>query len=232
MPESQVAWDGDGGLRTVVQVLAAHRGSIGTPTSNDLPDFSNYEIITQQPLYRGELIAVRSWVHGTVLDVGANFGRFSELSRSTVSLDLGRKWLLRGRDLGKIKTAIVGSALNLPFKDKSFDTILAIGIAEHIPMSSIPNFLDEITRVAKARGRLVIRTTSPYSLFALLRLRLWDDYLHPYSPLRLRRELRRRGWQRPRWMSSGVLGVTSILPQTVAAAIPWARSVIQILDRD
>src|SRR5438034_11740814 len=81
MPESQGAWDGDGGLRTVVQVLAGHRGSIGTPTSNDLPDFSNYEIITQQPLYRVELIPLRSWLHETVPDVGANVGRFPAVSQ-------------------------------------------------------------------------------------------------------------------------------------------------------
>jgi len=196
-----------------------------------LPEFDRYESIVQQPLYRAQIPFIRPWVRGAVLDVGAHFGRLSTLNSSTISLDIGKRWLLRGVELGNITSAVVGSGLALPFKDACFDTVLAIGVAEHIPNSSMVAFLDELTRVTKSTGRLVLQATSPYALFALLRLGIWNDSLHPCSPFRLRRALLRRGWRPIASMSSGLLGVTRILPQTVMSPIPWARSVGQIFVR-
>jgi len=196
-----------------------------------LPDFSDYETITEQPFCRAQLAPIGSWVRGKVLDVGANFGRFSALSASTISLDVEKRWLLRGTELGNITRPVVGSALALPFKSGLFDTVLAIGIAEHIPPASMSVFLDELTRVTTRAGRLVIRASSPYALFAIRRVGMWNDYLHPYSPFRLRAELRRRGWHQLAWMSAGLLGVTPILPQTVNAPVPWARSFIHVFFR-
>jgi len=210
--------------------LTSSAGKLGRPTwhAGELPDFSAYEAITEQEFHKGQVGPIRSWIHGLVLDLGANFGRFSALSPSTVSLDIGRRWLIRGIDLGNVHRAIVGSALALPFKKQRFDTVLALGITEHIPSDSMSDFLDEVTRVTKPGGRLVIRTSSPYAIFAILRLRMWNDYLHPYSPLHLRRQLLQRGWHQVGWMSSGLLGVTRILPRTVNSPVLWARSSSQV----
>ena len=193
-------------------------------TTARLPDFSHYEAMAQQPLRRGQLAPIAVWVRGEVLDVGANFGRFSALSSSTVSLDIEKRWLLRGIELNNIKRAVVGSALSLPFGTGLFDTVLAIGIAEHIPMFLMPRFLDELTRVTKPSGRLVVQVSSPYALFSLLRMSTWSDLLHPYSPFRLRKAMLKRGWRQVAWLSSGLLGLTHVMPQTVNAPIPWART--------
>jgi len=210
--------------------LEASSGGIVAPLLDpaNLPDFSEYETITQQPFHRAQVGPIGSWVQGLTLDLGANFGRFSALSPATVSLDIGKRWLLRGIDLGNIRRAVVGSALALPFKKRRFDTVLALGITEHVPSDSMSAFLDEVTRVTKPGGHLVIETSSPYAFFALRRRRMWNDYLHPYSPFRLRRQLLQKGWHQVGWMSSGILGVTRILPQTVNGPVPWARSASQV----
>lgn len=196
-----------------------------------LPDFSDYEIITKQRFYQAQVAPIGRWIRGTILDVGAHFGRFSVLSPSTISLDLEKRWLLRGTQLGNIRHPVVGSATALPFKSRLFDTVLAIGVVEHIPSQMMSAFLDEIARVATPTGRLVIRASSPYALFAIRRAGMWSDYLHPYSPFRLRAELRRRGWYPIAWLSSGLLGVTRLLAQTIHAPIPWARSYVLVFTR-
>src|SRR5438445_375327 len=112
-----------------------------------LPDFSDFESIAENPFRRAQLSHIQAWIRGATLDVGSNFGRLSALSASTVSLDVGRRWLLRGIELGNITRGVVGSALALPFNDGCFDTVLAIGITEHIPLPSMSRLLDELSRV-------------------------------------------------------------------------------------
>lgn len=204
---------------------------LGVFDSVSRPGLTDYEFITQLPFYRGQRASVSRWIAGTTLDVGSSFGRLSRLGTHVVSLDLDREALVRGVEIGYIRTAVQGSALALPFHDESFDTVLCIGIVEHIPPSAMPPFLDEVTRVAKQGGRLVIVATSPYAPFALLRLRLWGERLHPYSPFRLRALLRRRGWLPEGWVSTGLLGVTQILPRTVSGLVPWARTIGQVFSR-
>jgi SAM-dependent methyltransferase len=201
-------------------------------TRSKVPDYSNWETVTTKPFYRAQLPFVERWVHGLVLDIGSNYGRFSALSPSTISLDIDKRWLIRGIELGNIKQAVVGSGAALAFRSERFDTVLAIGVTEHIPPRSMQRFLDELTRVTKRAGTLIIQTASPYAVFSLSRIRIWSDYLHPYSPFRLRRELRERGWRHLTWISSGLVGVTPVLPLTVNGLVPWAVGVTQVLLRD
>jgi len=206
-------------------------GSSEEVTRDRLLGLDNYETITQNLFHSGQVAPIRNWVHGSVLDVGAGHGRFSIGNPSTFSLDIERRSLRRGLDLGNISRGIVGTALRLPFKNESFDTVLALGIVEHIHPASIATLFDELTRVVRPGGRLVVRVSSPYAPFALLRVQTWNNSLHPFSPFRLRAALVRRGWQPIAWISSGLLGVTHILPMTVNAPIPWARSVSLVFRR-
>ncbi len=199
--------------------------------SSKVPDYGNWESVTSRPFYQRQIPLIGRWVRGTVLDIGSNYGRFSALNSSTVSLDIDKRWLLRGIELGNIKRAVLGSGFDLSFKSERFDTVLAIGVTEHVPPSAMGRFLDELTRVTKPQGVLVIQTASPYAVFSLSRIRIWSDYLHPYSPFRLRRELRQRGWRHVTWISSGLIGVTPVLPQTVEGLVPWAVGITQVLIR-
>jgi SAM-dependent methyltransferase len=200
--------------------------------SSKVPDYSNWESITMKPFYQAQLPMIGRWVRGKVLDIGSNYGRFSALSSAAISLDIDRRWLIRGIELGNIRRAVLGSGVALAFKGECFDTVLAIGVTEHIPPTAMGRFLDELRRVTKPEGILVIQTASPYAVFSLSRIRIWSDYLHPYSPFRLRRELSRRGWRHVTWISSGLVGVTPVLPHTVNGLVPWAVGITQVLLRE
>lgn len=54
---------------------------------------------------------------------------------------------------------VVGSATDLPFKDKSFDAVMCIGTLEHVPEDLIPKTMSEFDRVAKRGGLLQISFT-------------------------------------------------------------------------
>lgn len=114
-----------------------------------------------------------------VLDVASNFGRFSALTRASVSVDIEEDFLRQGIRLGNITRAILASALTLPFKDRSFDTVLAMGIIDHIPWNQTSQFLEELIRVAKKSATVVIQVASPYSLYAATHLKYYGDYIHP-----------------------------------------------------
>src|SRR6266540_2057313 len=60
------------------------------------PDYGDWESVTRKPFYQSQLPLIGRWVRGTVLDIGSNVGRFSALSHSTVSLDIDKRWLIRG----------------------------------------------------------------------------------------------------------------------------------------
>lgn len=185
-------------------------------------DFRAWESVEQVPLYAAQPPAVRPWLRGRVLDVACNYGRFSRLTESAVSMDVEERFLRRGMQLGTIRRPVVGSALSLPFLDRSFETVLAMGIIDHIPHAQIPRFLDELVRVARPDGSVIVQVTSPYSVWALRKFETYDDYVHPYSPLKLRRQLLRRGWRQSGVFSSGLTGTFTYLPRTTGAFLVWA----------
>jgi len=188
--------------------------------------------LTQSPLYKGQLKPVRAWIQGTVLDVASNYGRFSALTRTAVSVDIEREFLARGLRTANITQAVVASALSLPFRDRTFDTVLAMGIIDHIPFVHISGFLGELIRVAKSTANIIIQVTSPYSFFALVNLKFYGEYLHSYSPFLLARQLRERGLVLLWTLSSGVFGSMDVMPRTVDAFVPWAVHLTLIFARE
>jgi hypothetical protein len=120
---------------------------------------------------------------------------------------------------------------DMPFRKGAFDTVLAIGVIEHVPREDTSAFLDEVTRVTNPSGRLLVCVMPKLSLFSWYHLRSWDEDHHPYSPLKLRSELRKRGWRPIASLSSGLLGTRSALPSTVASYVPWAALVTHVFSR-
>jgi len=85
-----------------------------------------------------------------VLDVGAGSGALINLIPNAIGLDLAPKH----------PKIIEGDISNMPFSDDSFDTIFATEILEHLDDETLNKGLDEIYRVLRGGGHLII--TVPY----------------------------------------------------------------------
>jgi SAM-dependent methyltransferase len=57
-------------------------------------------------------------------------------------------------DYARLRYARLSGIVNLPYPDESFDTVLASGVLEHVPMDQ--DSLKEIHRVLRLGGRLVV----------------------------------------------------------------------------
>jgi len=100
-----------------------------------------------------------------ILDIGSGFGWFERealalnvkkiigLEVSKDNLAISRKYIFNKRVIFKR-----GTALSLPFPDKSFDTIVAWEVIEHLPKGKEKKMLQEIYRVLKDSGILYLST--------------------------------------------------------------------------
>ena len=89
-----------------------------------------------------------------VLDIGSGLGYFTRLSLKnnpeTVSLDIAFRLLHRS----KVPLPVNGSALQLPFKDNTFDAVLSSECIEHTyePLTA----LAEMVRVVRKKGTVIL----------------------------------------------------------------------------
>jgi SAM-dependent methyltransferase len=92
---------------------------------------------------------------GPVLDVGCGSSHIiSALPRGSVALDVLANKLRFAR---RFSVPLVrGSGFTLPFGDESFECVLCSQVIEHVPME--PSMIDELCRVLKPGGRLVLGT--------------------------------------------------------------------------
>jgi SAM-dependent methyltransferase len=101
--------------------------------------------------YITELIAGQ----GAVLDVGCGSSHIIEaLPRGSVALDVLINKLRFARRFNVPRVRASGFAL--PFADESFACVLCSQVIEHVPME--PSMIDELCRVLKPGGRLVLGT--------------------------------------------------------------------------
>lgn len=110
--------------------------------------------------YWHQLALVRETLPQSVLEVGVGEGVVArELSRGGIAvttLDIAQD----------LHPDVVGSVTNIPFPPKSFDTVLAAEVLEHIPFSDVPMALSEIARVA--RKAIVISLPCPGYVFSFV----------------------------------------------------------------
>ncbi len=118
-------------------------------------------------------------VHNLILDVGAGTSSFVQEEFPTeshiVRVDLERK--------GRIQVAC--SVTNLPFRNETFDLVVALRVLQHVPRET--EALGEILRVTKPGGHILLAVANRNS-WTLLRARLenpkWRKRI-PYAFYRL-----------------------------------------------
>ncbi len=94
---------------------------------------------------------VRSFVRGTMLDLGCGTRRYEVIFREVVDSYIGLDWPeIKGRAFPDV----IGDAMNVPFMDSSVDAVLATELMEHLP--SPQKFLLEVARVLREGGVLIL----------------------------------------------------------------------------
>ncbi len=116
-----------------------------------------------------------------LLEVGSGAGRFTQLLKkdfhniNITCLETNEKLAERTAQMG-VKT-ITKNFLDNGFPNQKFDIVHCAHVVEHMPYPEITNFLDELVRITKINGFIMIR--SP-----LMNFRFYDDIDHvrPYPP--------------------------------------------------
>ena len=118
----------------------------------------------------------------TVLDVGAEAGRFSILPKTsnaeTVSIDIDSYGLKRLKLKTKNINVIKADARKTPLKDETFDVIFMIEVLDYIP--ELDEAFAECHRTLKPNASLIVSFGNKSSLKAKLRQLGGKSYQHSY----------------------------------------------------
>lgn len=103
----------------------------------------------------------------SILDIGIGSGFFSRFclqkKAKTISLDFADAILQYHRKNDPDFQLVQADAQHLPFKNESFDIVLALDVIEHL--YSPLDFLKEVNRVLKKEGRLILMTPNTANIF-------------------------------------------------------------------
>jgi 2-polyprenyl-3-methyl-5-hydroxy-6-metoxy-1,4-benzoquinol methylase len=104
----------------------------------------------------------------SLLDAGCGTGWFSKMAveRGAVvtSMDLGENLLQEVKKKCE-STRVVGSILEMPFENDSFDVIVSSEVIEHTPNPH--KAIEELARVLKPNGILVLTTPNKFWYFSI-----------------------------------------------------------------
>jgi ubiquinone/menaquinone biosynthesis C-methylase UbiE len=153
----------------------------------------------------------------TVMDVGAEAGRFSaiapEKNATVIGLDLDSYGLKRLR----LKTADIGviqaDARKIPVKDGTFDAIFMIEVLDYIP--DLDDAFMECHRTLKSDAVLIVSFGNRRSLKSQLRKLSGKSYMHSYS--RVMQSLSKTGFSVVRkmgysWLPFGRTSESRLIP--------------------
>jgi len=96
-----------------------------------------------------------------ILDLGCGNGRLIELLKDRkidyTGIDNSKELIGLAKGKYPNQKFLIGNALNLPFKNNSFDVIYSIAVFHHIPSKKLRlKFLKEARRVLKKDGKIVL----------------------------------------------------------------------------
>lgn len=115
------------------------------------------------------------------LEIGSGFCRFPLLVKNKYK-NIDIKCLEKNNDLVSLGIknnldVVCGSVDKMNFADQKFDIVHCSHVIEHLDYKSVTNSLDEMLRILKPNGYLIIRSPLMYSGF------YFDiDHIRPYPP--------------------------------------------------
>jgi SAM-dependent methyltransferase len=136
---------------------------------------------THSPAYFDRLLGVLDSVLRQpklqVLEIGAGAGTAMHAfvarrpGARAIAMELSPSSIRASRDRGSPSLlSVAGSALQLPFRDRSLDAVIAFEVIEHVP--DVATALDEMMRVVRRPGHIIIGLPNHASLWTPLEDRL------------------------------------------------------------
>lgn len=118
--------------------------------------------------------------NSTYLEVGSGLGRFVNLVKD--KFDFSLQAIEINKDLADLTTnkgisTINSNFLDNTFKDDQFDVVHCSHVIEHVAFPDITFFLDELLRITKNNGYVILRSPLPTNDF-LTNI----DHIRPYPP--------------------------------------------------
>jgi len=108
----------------------------------------------------------------TALDIGCGYGAISNYIMKQVNfcvgVDLTPSVIYSSREHFPHGEYINANMLNLPFKDRTFDIIIAMEVLEHVPNTR--EGINEIYRVLKSGGMLVVTTPNYFNVAGIFKI--------------------------------------------------------------
>ena len=89
-----------------------------------------------------------------------------------IGADISQKALKLGKSIYPNLKVLTGSAVSIPLKKNSVDFVTTSKIIEHLTPDDAEKMLEEIKRVLKSGGKLILSTSNP--------LNIWEKILHIY----------------------------------------------------
>lgn len=134
-----------------------------------------------------------------ILDIGCSFGWFEKMAiengcKNVIGIEPEEKFFYEAKR--EVPKAIFkrGSALDIPFKDKSFDIVVMFDVLEHLPKGTEMIALKEIKRVLKIGGKLILSTPLNHWWSNLMDLAWYFGHRH-YSDKQLKKMLETVGFK-------------------------------------
>uniref|UniRef100_A0A6M3MG96 Putative glycosyltransferase n=1 Tax=viral metagenome TaxID=1070528 RepID=A0A6M3MG96_9ZZZZ len=127
--------------------------------------------------------AVKALKGKTVLDLGCSYGayaiRFAELGFEVTGVDFSKTYLDKAKELAiqyKVKIDFFEADLTsrLPFEDRSFDSVWAGEVFEHLSPDNLPFLIQEISRLLILDGVFIFSTPLGQHHDDPLHLQHWD----------------------------------------------------------
>ncbi len=115
---------------------------------------------------------VMPYIHGKLLDIGCGQKPYREIIGSSCTEYIGLENINSLHNLARVE--VIGDALNLPFPERTFNTVVSFQVMEHIPEPE--QFLREIFRVLVPGGYAII--TTPF---------MWGEHEIPHDYFRYTR---------------------------------------------
>jgi SAM-dependent methyltransferase len=123
-------------------------------------------------MIEASLLQCKQYVRGRLLDVGCGHKPYKDTYFSDATSYTGVDYLT-----DRSKPDVVGSALDLPFDDESFDTVVSTEVLEHVPDPL--RALREMHRVLRPSGHLILTTPMYWPRHEIP----YDYFRYPYDGL-------------------------------------------------